>query len=151
MAVRLSASWVGRALPQEISCGTFSVRVRLNPRITVLLEGLDKLKRFNYLIRARTRDLPVCRIVAWRAPLIQLNCIKINVFCIDVITQLTNWFCGAEYHSKGHQLCSHSVDSQHFMEPEGSLPRSQELSNCTYPEQHQSSPQHSILSLIGPY
>jgi hypothetical protein len=33
------------------------------------------------------------------------------------------------------------------MEPEGSLPRSQELSTCIYPEPDQSSPQHSILSL----
>jgi hypothetical protein len=33
------------------------------------------------------------------------------------------------------------------MEPEGSLPRLQELSTCTYPEPKQSSPQHSILSL----
>jgi hypothetical protein len=31
------------------------------------------------------------------------------------------------------------------MEPEGSLPSSQELSTCTYPEPNQSSPQHSIL------
>jgi hypothetical protein len=40
--------------------------------------------------------------------------------------------------------------SQHFMEPEGSLPSSQELSTCTYPESDQSSPQHSLLSLKGP-
>jgi hypothetical protein len=33
--------------------------------------------------------------------------------------------------------------SQHFMEPEGSLPSLQELSTCTYPEPDQSSPQHS--------
>jgi hypothetical protein len=31
------------------------------------------------------------------------------------------------------------------MEPEGSLPRSQELSTCTYPEPDQSSPQHPTL------
>jgi hypothetical protein len=46
-------------------------------------------------------------------------------------------------------LCSHSVDFQHFMEPEGSLPSSQELSTCTYPEPNQCSPQHSLLSLKG--
>jgi hypothetical protein len=39
--------------------------------------------------------------------------------------------CGAEYHSRDHKLCSHSVVSQDFMEPECSLPRSQELSTCT--------------------
>jgi hypothetical protein len=32
--------------------------------------------------------------------------------------------------------------SQHFMEPEGSLPSSQGLSTCTYTEPDQSSPQH---------
>jgi hypothetical protein len=36
------------------------------------------------------------------------------------------------------------------MEPECSLPSSQELSICTYPEPDQSSPQHSILSLKDP-
>jgi hypothetical protein len=35
-------------------------------------------------------------------------------------------------------------------EPEGSLPSSQELSTCTFPEPNQSSPQHSLLSLKGP-
>jgi hypothetical protein len=35
------------------------------------------------------------------------------------------------------------------MEPEGSLPSSQELSTCTYPAPNKSSPQHSILSLKG--
>jgi hypothetical protein len=33
------------------------------------------------------------------------------------------------------------------MEPEGSLPSSQQLSTCTYPEPDQSSPQHSLLSV----
>jgi hypothetical protein len=36
------------------------------------------------------------------------------------------------------------------MEPEGSLPSSQKLSTCTYPEPDQSSPQHSLLSVKGP-
>jgi hypothetical protein len=53
---------------------------------------------------------------------------------------------GAEHYSRGHQLCSHSTVSQHFMEPEGSLPR-QELFTCFYPEQDQSSPHHAILYL----
>jgi hypothetical protein len=35
------------------------------------------------------------------------------------------------------------------MEPEGSLPRSQELSTCTYPELDQSSSKYSFLSLKG--
>jgi hypothetical protein len=34
------------------------------------------------------------------------------------------------------------------MEPEGSLPHSQELSTCLYPEPEQSSPNHPIISLL---
>jgi hypothetical protein len=52
---------------------------------------------------------------------------------------------GAECHSRGHQVCSHSVVPQHFMEHEGSLPNSEELSNSTYPELDQSSPTRPIL------
>jgi hypothetical protein len=37
---------------------------------------------------------------------------------------------GVEHYSRGHQLCRHSIVSQHFMEPEGSSPNSQELSTC---------------------
>jgi hypothetical protein len=35
------------------------------------------------------------------------------------------------------------------MEPEGSLPSSQELFTCTYPEPNQSSPQESIEDMEG--
>jgi hypothetical protein len=52
--------------------------------------------------------------------------------------------CGAKHDSRGQNLCSHLVVSQHFLEPEGSLAHSQELSTCTYPEPDQFSPQHSI-------
>jgi hypothetical protein len=62
---------------------------------------------------------------------------------------ITNYLCGAEYHSRGHKLWSHSGVSQHIMEPEGSLPLSQELSNCTYPEPDQSSHYHLKLELIS--
>jgi hypothetical protein len=55
---------------------------------------------------------------------------------------INNYLCGAEYRSSGRKLCGHSVVSQHFMEPEGSLPSSQELSTCTYPETDKSSPEH---------
>jgi hypothetical protein len=40
--------------------------------------------------------------------------------------------------------------SQHFMEREGSIPNSQELSICPYPEPDQSSPRHSIPPLQRP-
>jgi hypothetical protein len=46
-------------------------------------------------------------------------------------------------------MLGHSIVSQHFMEPEGSIPNSQELSTCSYPEPDQSSPTspRSILIL----
>jgi hypothetical protein len=37
------------------------------------------------------------------------------------------------------------------MELEGSIPNSQELSTCPYPEPDQSSPHHPILTLIDPF
>jgi hypothetical protein len=45
------------------------------------------------------------------------------------------------------KLCSLSRTSQHFMEPEGSLPCSQEPSTGPYPQPYQSNPHHAILSL----
>jgi hypothetical protein len=55
---------------------------------------------------------------------------------------------GAEPFLRSCQLCSYSRISQHFMEPEGSLPCSQEPSTGPYPEPDQSSPYHPILSLV---
>jgi hypothetical protein len=54
---------------------------------------------------------------------------------------------GAEAFLRSCQLCSHSRTSQHFMEPEGSLPRSQEPSTDPYPVPDRSNPYHPILSL----
>jgi hypothetical protein len=36
-------------------------------------------------------------------------------------------------------MLGHSIVFQHFMEPKGSIPNSQELSTCSYPEPDQSS------------
>jgi hypothetical protein len=47
-------------------------------------------------------------------------------------------------------MLGHSIVSQHFMEPEGSIPNSQELSNCSYPELDQSSPHHPHLTSPRP-
>jgi hypothetical protein len=47
-------------------------------------------------------------------------------------------------------MLGHSIVSQHFMEPEGSIPNSHELSTCSYPEPDQSSQHHSITPLQDP-
>jgi hypothetical protein len=59
-----------------------------------------------------------------------------------IYDQPTDWLYGAEHYWRGHQLCSHLIVSQHYMEPEGSIPHSQEFSTCPYPEPDQSSPHH---------
>jgi hypothetical protein len=48
-------------------------------------------------------------------------------------------------------MLGHSIVSQKFMEPEGSVPNSQELSTCSYPEPDQSSSHYPITSLQDPY
>jgi hypothetical protein len=52
---------------------------------------------------------------------------------------------GAEPYLRSCQLCSHSVTSQDFKEPEGSSPCSQEPSTGPYPQPVRSSPYHPIL------
>jgi hypothetical protein len=50
-------------------------------------------------------------------------------------------------------MLRHSIVSQHFMESEGSIPNSQELSTCSYPEPDQSSPHHPFWfhKMLGKY
>jgi hypothetical protein len=49
---------------------------------------------------------------------------------------------GAEPFLRSRQLCSHPRTSQNFMEPEGSIPCSQEPSTSPYPEPYQSNTHH---------
>jgi hypothetical protein len=62
---------------------------------------------------------------------------------------------GTEPFLRSRQFCSYST-SQHFMEPEGSLPCSQEPPTGPYPEPDQSSPYHplefmNLLSIFNKY
>jgi hypothetical protein len=54
----------------------------------------------------------------------------------------TNYVRGAGSFLRSCQSLSYSRISQHFMEPEGSLPYSQQSSTGPYPEPDQSSPYH---------
>jgi hypothetical protein len=47
-------------------------------------------------------------------------------------------------------MLGHPIDHQHFMEPRGPIPNSQELSTCSYPGPDQSSPHHPIPPLKDP-
>jgi hypothetical protein len=55
---------------------------------------------------------------------------------------------GAEPFLRRSQMCSFSRISQRFMEPEGSLSCSQELSTGPYPEPDHSNPYHPTLSIL---
>jgi hypothetical protein len=73
---------------------------------------------------------------------------NIHITCkSDIILQPLLVTHGAEPFLRSCQLCSYSRTSQHFMEPGGSLPRSQEPSTGPYPETDQFSPYHPILPL----
>jgi hypothetical protein len=71
----------------------------------------------------------------------------------DIFT-LLYFYCGylltyrAEPFLRIWQSCNYSRTSQHFKEPEGSIPRSQEPSTGPYPEPVRSSPYRPILSKI---
>jgi hypothetical protein len=61
--------------------------------------------------------------------------IHFNIIVTDLLKALSYLLTyGAEPFLRSRQLCSHSRTFQHFMEPEGSSPCSQEPSNGPYPE-----------------
>jgi hypothetical protein len=63
-------------------------------------------------------------------------------YTATILTYLLTY--GAEPSLRSCQLCSHSRTSQHFMEPEGSLPCSQNPSTGPYSEPDRSNPSHFI-------
>jgi hypothetical protein len=63
------------------------------------------------------------------------------------VTHITKYLHGSKSFLKSHQLLSYTRISQYFIDPEGSLPGSQEPTTSPYPEPDESSPYHSILLL----
>jgi hypothetical protein len=72
-------------------------------------------------------------------------------FSLRKSNYLPNEFYGAEHNLRSHQLRCYWRTSQNFMKTEDSLPHSQKLSTCPYPEPEQSSQNSSILSSQDPY
>ena len=59
---------------------------------------------------------------------------------LNLIDWLTDWLHGSQSFLRSQQVLSLSRNFAHFIEPEGSLPRSQEPATSPYPEQDRSNP-----------
>jgi hypothetical protein len=80
-----------------------------------------------------------------------LNIVKGVVKMVMNCWQTMSLTHGAEPFLRSRQLCSYSRISQRFMEPEDSLPCSQEPYTGSYLKPDQSNPYHPIISLYDPF
>jgi hypothetical protein len=112
------------------------------PKMEKVLEELEAMAS-----RHQIQDLVHCRlfseIILSPGICLSFSCVYYQMASFGVLV-LTNCMELSEHYSRGQRLCSHSRTPQHFMEPKGSLPHSQELSTCTYPEPDP--PPHPISS-----
>jgi hypothetical protein len=69
----------------------------------------------------------------------------VHYLLLQVLTYLLTYLWSWDF-LRSCQLCSLSGTSQHFKEPQGSSPCSQEPSTGPYPERDRSSPYYTILS-----
>jgi hypothetical protein len=69
-----------------------------------------------------------------------------QIYIVESTYSLTH---GAQPFLRSRQFCNHSRNSQHFMEPKGSLTCSQGLSTGPYPEPDQFNPYHPIPSKLN--
>jgi hypothetical protein len=124
-------SWTVKEIMAREKCGLLAV-----PR-TVLLSwrGISVCPWLRFAIAVRFISAVSVASSAQSAMLYQC----------DTYTYLLTY--GAEPFLRSPQLWNPSRASQHFMEPEGSIPCSREPSTDPYPEPYQSNPLHPILSL----
>jgi hypothetical protein len=81
---------------------------------------------------------------------LKLVCSVIDIFFTEISIFISETYLltyGAEPFLRSCQLCSPSGTPQYFMEPDGSIPCSQEPSTGPYPEPYQSNPLHPTVSL----
>jgi hypothetical protein len=117
--------------------------LRNNSKIIIQDSQFPANIRIEHLPNLST-ELYCCTSLLGEIPL-RVSVIKIDFHVIKC--RFHSFTHRAEPFLRSCQLCSYSRTSQHFMEPEGSLPCSQEPSTCPYPEPDRSNPYHPILSL----
>jgi hypothetical protein len=71
-------------------------------------------------------------LLAWILARVSGSCASVARCLLIEGTDITNWY-GAGHYSRDLYRLGHSTVSQHFMEPEGPIPNSQELSTCWVP------------------
>jgi hypothetical protein len=74
-----------------------------------------------------------------------LRCVWDNAIQRTAVCLPTNSLCAAESFFRSSQLLGYLRNSEHFMEPEGTLPCSKEPSTGPCPEPEESNSYHSIL------
>jgi hypothetical protein len=95
--------------------------------------------------REKTSDLTTlspmhCSLFHYAIVVLAIHITQHELRRVQSTIKITSQPYGAEHYSRDSLLLGHSIVSQHFMEPEGSIPNSQELSTCPYLEPDQSSP-----------
>jgi hypothetical protein len=97
--------------------------------------------RRHYLVCINITQSSSGSVVRWDTTL-QAGKSRVQIPILSLLTSLLTY--GAQPFLGSCQFCSHSGTSQHFKEPEGSSPCSQEPSTGPYPEPDRSTPYHPI-------